>query len=112
MGAQLACPRRHRSRAAARKRRGGGGPSGRSTKAGGPGSGRVGLLWDATRGSAELIAAKAAAQGFAIDLQVMEVRAADDLDAVLRAGVSAGSSAIVLLSSPIISRNSRLIADF
>ncbi len=81
-------------------------------RAAAPGIRRVGLLWDSTTGSAQLIAAKAAAQGFAIDLQVMEVRAIDDLGTALRAGVSAGSSAIVLLSSPIISRNSSLIADF
>lgn len=77
-----------------------------------PGIRRVGLLWDSTTGSAQVDAAKAAAQRFAIDLQVMEVRSSDDFDAALRAGLSAGSRAIVLLSSPLISSGSRQIADF
>jgi putative ABC transport system substrate-binding protein len=59
-----------------------------------------------------LDAAKAAAHKFAIDLHVMEVRNSDELDAALRAGVSAGSRAVVLLSSPLISAGSRQIADF
>jgi putative tryptophan/tyrosine transport system substrate-binding protein len=77
-----------------------------------PGLRRVGLLWDSTTGSAQLAAAKAAAEGLAIDLQVLEVRSADDFDPALRAGVSAGARAVVLLSSPLISTGSRQIADF
>ncbi len=77
-----------------------------------PGTRRVGLLWDSTTGSAQLTAAKAAAQGLGLDLRVMETRSTDDLDAVLRTGVSAGSRAFVLLSSPIISTRSEQIAAF
>jgi len=77
-----------------------------------PGVRRVGLLWDSTTGSPQLIAAKGAAQGLGLDLRVMETRSTEDLDATLRAGVSAGSRAFVLLSSPIISTRSEQIANF
>jgi len=77
-----------------------------------PGIRRLGLLWDSTTGSAQLIAAKAAAQRFALDPMVMEVRSPDDFDAALRAGVTAGSRAIVMLSSPNIYQASKQIADF
>jgi len=77
-----------------------------------PGIRRVGLLWDSTTGSAQLTAAKAAAQGLGLDLRVMETRSADDLDGALRSGVSAGSRALVLLSSPLVSTRSEQIADF
>ena len=77
-----------------------------------PGIRRVGLLWDSTTGSAQLTAAKAAAQGLGLDLRVMETRSADDLDRALRSGVSAGSRALVLLSSPLVSTRSEQIADF
>jgi putative tryptophan/tyrosine transport system substrate-binding protein len=77
-----------------------------------PGIRRVGLVWDSTTGPAQLIAAKAAAQRFAIELQVMEVRSGDDLDAAFRGGASAGSRAVVFLSSPLISTGSRQLAEF
>ena len=44
-------------------------------RAAAPGVRRIGLLWDSTTGSAQLLAAKAAAQGFGIETQVMVVRA-------------------------------------
>ena len=65
-----------------------------------PGLRHIGLLWDSTTGPAQLIAAKAAAQRLGIEVDVMEVRAADGLDAALTTGVLAGSRAIAMLSSP------------
>jgi ABC-type uncharacterized transport system substrate-binding protein len=73
---------------------------------------RIGLVWDSTTGSAQLIAAKAAALRFKLDPQVIGFRNADDLDAALIAGVSAGARAIVLLSSPLVSTNSSQLAEF
>ena len=81
-------------------------------RAAAPGIRRVGVLWDSTTGSAQLIAARAAAKGFALDLQVMEVRSDEEIDAALRAGVGAGSRALVILSSPAISGHQKEIADF
>jgi putative ABC transport system substrate-binding protein len=76
-----------------------------------PGVRRVGLLWDSTAGPSQLVAAKAAAQGFAIDVQVLEVRTSDDLDVAFKAAASGSSKAIVMLSSPIVEFNSRHIAE-
>ena len=72
----------------------------------------VGVLWDSTTGPWQLAAAKTAAQGFAVDLQVLEVRTSADFAEALNAGVRRGARALVVLSSPIASANSKQIADF
>ena len=75
---------------------------------------RVGLLWDSTTGQEQLVAAKAAAQGFGIETQVMELRSADGVEAALKAGGSAGIEAMVILGSPEFTRarSTQLIAAF
>ena len=73
---------------------------------------RIALLWDSSTGSAQMNAAKAAAPGFGFEMHVVEVRAASDLDAALSAGVRAGASAIVMLSSPLISTSATQLAEF
>ncbi|MFS8087199.1 MAG: ABC transporter substrate-binding protein, partial [Acidobacteriota bacterium] len=79
-----------------------------------PGLRRVGLLWDSSTGSAQLLAAKAAAQGFGIETQVMEVKSTGDVETALRAGMQAGIGAIVVLSSPELSQPATIkqIVDF
>ena len=77
-----------------------------------PGIRQVGLVWDSTTGPGQLRAANAVAQGLGIELQAVEVRRAEDLDAALRSGMNAGSKAIVLLSSPLISTGSVQLAEF
>ena len=83
-------------------------------RAAAPGVLRMGLLWDSTTGSAQLLAAKAAAQGFGIETQVMEVRGAGDVETALRAGMRAGIGAIVVLSGPELGQAAthKQIADF
>ncbi len=68
-----------------------------------PGVRRLGLLWDSTTGLAQLAAAKAAAQGFGIEFQVMEVQKLDDPEEALRAGSAAGIRGFVMLGSPELS---------
>jgi putative ABC transport system substrate-binding protein len=77
-----------------------------------PGRNRVGVLWDSTTGSAQLAAARSAAQRFKIDLQVLEIRHSDDIEGALRRGMGAGSTALVALSSPLVSGSSKSIAEF
>ena len=79
-----------------------------------PGVRRMGLLWDSTGGSAQLVAAQAAAQGFGIQTQVMEVRSAGDVETALKTGLRAGIDAIVMLSSPEVGQAATVkqIADF
>jgi putative tryptophan/tyrosine transport system substrate-binding protein len=73
----------------------------------------VALLWDATTGSAQLTAARATARSLGMDVQVLEIRSAGDLDEVLRAGFSArGLRALVQLGSPTISVRAPRIAEF
>jgi putative ABC transport system substrate-binding protein len=76
-----------------------------------PGINRVALLRDPTTGPWQLAAAKAAGQQIGMELQVLEVQYATDLDEVLRAATQAGSRALVQLGSPIIDLNARRIAE-
>ena len=72
----------------------------------------VGVLWDSTTGPWQLAAAKAAAASFAVDLQILEVRTSADFDEALNGGVRRGTRALVVLSSPLASANSKKIAEF
>ena len=75
---------------------------------------RIGLLWDSSTGTGQLVAAKAAAQGFGIETNVMEVRSVDDIEAALKTGIGAGIHAIVVLGSPTFTQAvaTKLITDF
>jgi putative ABC transport system substrate-binding protein len=77
-----------------------------------PGIRRAGVVWDSTTGRGQLTAAKTAAQGLGIELHVMEFQRAEELDPALEGGMRAGSRAVVLLSSPLISVGSTHIAEF
>lgn len=70
------------------------------------------LLWDSTTSPSQLEAAKAAARRFAIEVQVVQIRSGDDLDATLNAGAVRGSQAIVMLSAPTIYAASASLAEF
>src|SRR5262249_30172741 len=76
-----------------------------------PGIRRVGLLWDSSAGSSQLVAAKAAAQVLSIDVEVLEVRSQDDLNTGLNVGAGGGSKGLAVLSSPILDNGSKHIAD-
>jgi putative ABC transport system substrate-binding protein len=73
---------------------------------------RIGIVWVPSTGSAQLNAAKAAAPRFALQLQVIEVRSANELDDALGAGVRAGARALVMLSSPLVATSATRLADF
>ena len=79
-----------------------------------PGIRLIGLLWDSTTGPAQLEAAKAAAQGFGIEVHVMAVRGSEGVAAALKAGIGAGIKALVVLGSPELSRTPviKLVNDF
>jgi len=76
-----------------------------------PGVRRVALLRDPTTGPWQLAAATAAAQQLGMDLLVLEVQYATDLDEVFRAATKAGSRALVQLVSAAIDLNARRIAE-
>lgn len=75
-----------------------------------PGRKRMTALWDVATGERQLAAARGAAQGFGVDLRVAQFRSADTLVRELAAVAEAGTQAVVMLTSPIISVNSQRIA--
>ena len=77
-----------------------------------PGRKRIGVLWDSTTGTAQLAAARTAAQRLNVELQILEIRAADDLDQAFRGALDGKTRAIMMLSSPLMSGNSKRIAEF
>lgn len=83
-------------------------------RAAAPNVGRLGLLWDSSTGRAQLDAAKAVTKGMRIEIQIMELRSINGIEAALRAANDSGIKAIVLFGSPALSSNaaSKQIADF
>jgi putative ABC transport system substrate-binding protein len=77
-----------------------------------PSSRRVVVLWDSETGSDQVRAIKLAAQVLGMELQVLEVRSADDYDHVLRSALKGRPQALVQLSSPQARQASNRIADF
>jgi putative ABC transport system substrate-binding protein len=73
---------------------------------------RIAVLWDSTTGAAQLNAMKETAREIHIDLDVLEIRSTDEVDAALSAVVSGGSKAMAMLSSPIVRNSSKQIAEF
>lgn len=71
----------------------------------------VGLLWDPSTGSAQLDAAKMAAPRFGLELHVVELRTATELEPSVRNAINAGAKAIVMLSTPLVSTGSAKLAD-
>ena len=77
-----------------------------------PGRKRAGVLWDSTTGPGQLDAARGAAKRFGFQLQVLEIRAGDEIDAALTRSLDGRIEALVILSSPLTSSHSRRIAEF
>ena len=63
---------------------------------------KIAVLWDATTGTYQLDAIKAAATTASIDVLVMEFRDNAGLDTALEAGLKQGPQAVIQLGSPLI----------
>jgi putative tryptophan/tyrosine transport system substrate-binding protein len=63
---------------------------------------KIAVLWDATTGTYQLDAIRAAATAVSIDLVVMEFRDNEGLDTALEAGLKQGLQAVIQLGSPLI----------
>ena len=72
---------------------------------------RVAVFWDPGTGPVQLKAAEAAAKSLGLQLQVLEVRAPTDFEQVLRSAAQARAGGLLVLSSPAVGMNPRLIAD-
>ncbi len=66
-----------------------------------PGTSRIAVLVDPTTGPWQLAAIKVAALKLGMELQILEIRGAWDVENALGAGVRGGSRAVVQLSSPL-----------
>src|SRR5262245_11151073 len=64
---------------------------------------RAAVLWDPENPSPQLEAIKAAARAMAVQLQLLEVRSAEGLDAAFEAAKQGRAQAVVVLSAPIFS---------
>ena len=73
---------------------------------------RVAVLWDATTGRAQIAAAEGAARRLGVELQVLEFGSGEALDRALRGAIGGKAQAMLQLSSPLVSVNSRPIAEF
>jgi putative tryptophan/tyrosine transport system substrate-binding protein len=71
---------------------------------------KVAILWDATTGTYQLEAIKAAAKTMSIDTGVMEFRGTGEMDKVLN-GLKQSPQAVIQLGSPLINQAAKRIAE-
>jgi putative tryptophan/tyrosine transport system substrate-binding protein len=72
---------------------------------------KIAVLWDATTGTYQLDAIKAAAKTASIDLLVMEFRDSSGMETALELGLKQEPQAVILLGSPLIRQAGRRIAE-
>ena len=73
---------------------------------------RVAILWDPVTGSVQLDAVKKAASSLNIELNVFEVRRLSDFEKTFALASQGGAEGMVMLSSPLMSPNVQMLADF
>jgi putative tryptophan/tyrosine transport system substrate-binding protein len=73
---------------------------------------RVAALWDPETGGAQVQAAKAAAQSLGVEIEILEVRVAQDLEGRFAEMVRARPDMLIQLSSPLIHLQSAISAEF
>jgi putative tryptophan/tyrosine transport system substrate-binding protein len=71
----------------------------------------IGILWDATTGTYQLEAIRAAAKTMSIDLSVMEFRDMVGMDKALENGLKQSPQAVIQLGSPLINQAGKRIAE-
>jgi putative ABC transport system substrate-binding protein len=72
---------------------------------------RLAVLWDPVTGSVQIESVKKVAESLKIQLVTLEIRRPSDFEAAFSAAIQRGAGAMVLLSSPLISANVRILAD-
>jgi putative ABC transport system substrate-binding protein len=75
------------------------------------GPSRIAVLRDPAINAPQFRATAAAAQAMAVPLQTLTVHMADDFERAFSAAVAGGTRALLLLSSPLISREGRRLAE-
>ena len=72
---------------------------------------KIGILWDATTGTYQLEAIRAAAKTMSIDLSVMDFRDTLGMHAALENGLKQSPQAVIQLGSPLINQAGKRIAE-
>ena len=76
-----------------------------------PNTKKIAVLWDATTGSYQFSAIKAAAEARSVEIVVMEFRDNAGLESALDRGLKRGPQAAILLGSPLIRQGGLRIAE-
>jgi hypothetical protein len=76
-----------------------------------PNGRRIAVLWDATTGTYQLDAMKAAAKAQSIDILVMEFRDSAGLEKELYLGLQQGPQAVIQLGSPLIRQSGPRVTE-
>jgi putative ABC transport system substrate-binding protein len=71
----------------------------------------VAVFWDSTTGPTQLRAVEAAAPTLGLKLIVLDVQKRADFEAAFQSAKQQGAGALVVLSSPLIGGNTKLLAD-
>ena len=77
-----------------------------------PGALRIAVLWDVSTGDAQVRAITAAAKALSVELTLLELRDAGEMQSVLESGLKGRSQALVLLGSPLFSQRAQIVAEF
>jgi putative tryptophan/tyrosine transport system substrate-binding protein len=77
-----------------------------------PGARQIAVLWDSTSGPAQVHAITAAAQSLAMEVQLLALRNAAELDVVLRQVTRGRARALITLPSALMANISRPVAEF
>jgi ABC-type uncharacterized transport system substrate-binding protein len=72
---------------------------------------RVAIFWDSATGPAQVRAIEAAAQILGLELVILEMPGRDDVESAFDSATRQGASALLILSSPFVSANTKLLAD-
>lgn len=72
---------------------------------------KVAVFWDPTSGPAQHQAINAAAQILNLKLVILEVRGVADVEPAFNSATKEGADALLMLSSPFISANTKLLAE-
>ena len=81
-------------------------------RAAAPRARRIAVVWDATTGTAQLDAMRAAASRSGVGIEVVAVRTSAELERVLGKPPGAAVDAMAMLSSPIVRNASRQLAEY
>ena len=76
-----------------------------------PQNSMVAVLWDSATGRDQRNAIESAAAELNLTLTVLEVRLANDLERAMQTAKNQGAGGLILLSSPLVAGNTKLLAD-